>query len=243
MAGHLVSAVDTHRPIGALVAGLADLDVDDLTVADVAAVVAAVAADSCGAGVDASVTLCGSRGLVTAAATSATARDLDDVQCTVGDGPCIRTAGPAEEARWDVAWGGPPALSARASHVGVVRAWSIGLPGAGTPTGSLNLYSRSCTEPSSEAVEAVRAVAEVGGVLLRSAAALMSARLTAEHLQLALEHRDVIGQAKGILMAHHDVGADEAFDLLRRSSQRSGRKLRDVAADIVERQRRPPGLD
>ena len=70
---------------------------------------------------------------------------------------------------------------------------------------------------------------------------VMSAELTNRHLQTALEHRDVIGQAKGILMARRAVTADEAFDLLRRASQHNGRKLRDVAADVVARYG-PPGL-
>ena len=52
-------------------------------------------------------------------------------------------------------------------------------------------------------------------------------------LQAALESRDVIGQAKGILMARQGLSADEAFDVLRRASQRTNRKLRDVAAEVA----------
>lgn len=233
-----MSTLVARTPVGALIAGLADLEVDDLTVEDVAAVVATVGAESYSGAVDASVTLRVAHRLVTAGATSRAARALDDAQNEVGDGPSVRATGPDQEARWDLAADGPAVLSARALDAGFVRAWSVGLPGAGSPAGSLNLYSRSELDFCGPRVHAVRAVAEVGGVVLRNAAALMTARLTAEHLQLALEHRDVIGQAKGILMARDCVDAEEAFDLLRRSSQRSGRKLRDVAAEIVDRQRR-----
>ena len=45
--------------------------------------------------------------------------------------------------------------------------------------------------------------------------------------------RAVIEQAKGILMAQRDCSADEAFDMLRRASQRENVKLRDVAQRIV----------
>jgi AmiR/NasT family two-component response regulator len=48
-----------------------------------------------------------------------------------------------------------------------------------------------------------------------------------------MESRAVIEQAKGILMSTHRIDADTAFDLLRGRSQASNRKLRDVAADIV----------
>jgi AmiR/NasT family two-component response regulator len=62
----------------------------------------------------------------------------------------------------------------------------------------------------------------------------MSARLANRHLLEALESRDVIGQAKGIMMARHGISADQAFDELRGASQRNGRKLRDVAAEVVD---------
>jgi hypothetical protein len=55
------------------------------------------------------------------------------------------------------------------------------------------------------------------------------------NLQVALVTRATIDQAKGILMAAQGCTPDEAFDLLRRASQRENRKLHDVAADIVAR--------
>jgi AmiR/NasT family two-component response regulator len=68
---------------------------------------------------------------------------------------------------------------------------------------------------------------------MANAAALMSAELTNRHLREALESRDLIGQAKGILMARQGISADQAFDLLRHNSQQSGRKLKDLAAEIA----------
>jgi AmiR/NasT family two-component response regulator len=50
-----------------------------------------------------------------------------------------------------------------------------------------------------------------------------------------LTSRAVIDQAKGILMGQHRVGADEAFDILRTTSQRENRKLRDLAQELVDR--------
>ena len=49
----------------------------------------------------------------------------------------------------------------------------------------------------------------------------------------ALETRDVIGQAKGILMAAEGITDDDAFMILVRASQRANRKLRDIAGDVV----------
>ena len=56
-----------------------------------------------------------------------------------------------------------------------------------------------------------------------------------EHARLLarLETMPVIEQAKGIIMAQSHCGDAQAFDLLRRASQRSNVPLRDLAAQIV----------
>ena len=53
------------------------------------------------------------------------------------------------------------------------------------------------------------------------------------NLAAAAEHRDVVGVAKGLLMAATDCGADAAFDLLRTESQHRNVKLWQVAEGIV----------
>lgn len=52
-------------------------------------------------------------------------------------------------------------------------------------------------------------------------------------LQARLDTMPVVEQAKGILMAQHRCGPDEAFDLLRRASQRGNVKVHVLAAQIV----------
>jgi len=54
-------------------------------------------------------------------------------------------------------------------------------------------------------------------------------------LQARLKSMPVIEQAKGILMAQQGCGPDEAFDLLRRASQRANVKVRVLAAQIIAR--------
>ena len=55
-----------------------------------------------------------------------------------------------------------------------------------------------------------------------------------EGLEEALVSRDVIGQAKGILMERRHLTPDQAFELLRAVSQHSNRKVRDIAAELAE---------
>ena len=50
-----------------------------------------------------------------------------------------------------------------------------------------------------------------------------------EHLNKAMLARDVIGQAKGILMERHKLTADQAFAVLTRASQDTNTKLIEVA--------------
>ena len=69
----------------------------------------------------------------------------------------------------------------------------------------------------------------------------LSTALHAEQMDEALQSRDLIGQAKGILMAREGVSADQAFDMMRRASQRLNVKLRIVAGDIVGGAASPPG--
>jgi hypothetical protein len=59
-------------------------------------------------------------------------------------------------------------------------------------------------------------------------------QVEAEHLRIALASNRQISTAIGILMANHKLTSEHAFDLLRRVSQYSHRKLRDVALDIVD---------
>jgi hypothetical protein len=60
-------------------------------------------------------------------------------------------------------------------------------------------------------------------------------------LQARLETMPVIEQAKGVLMAQTGCGAQEAFDMLRRASQRSNTRVRDLAGEIVSRAGTPRG--
>ncbi|CCQ13567.1 Two-component system response regulator [Rhodococcus sp. AW25M09] len=55
-----------------------------------------------------------------------------------------------------------------------------------------------------------------------------------DDVRTALGRRAPIEQAKGMLMATHSISADAAFALLIQLSQRSNRKLRDVAQDLVD---------
>jgi AmiR/NasT family two-component response regulator len=63
------------------------------------------------------------------------------------------------------------------------------------------------------------------------------------HLETALETNRHIAMAIGIVMARYGLPEPEAFDVLRRTSQRVHRKLRDLAEEIVYTGEVPPCSD
>ncbi|MFD7678382.1 GAF and ANTAR domain-containing protein [Streptomyces sp. NPDC059271] len=93
--------------------------------------------------------------------------------------------------------------------------------------GALNFYSH---RPG-----AFTDVSETAGWLLAShaAVALASARTDAQKEE-AIATRHQIGEAMGILMASHHLSEDQAFDVLRRYSQHTNTKLREVARQVCE---------
>ena len=73
---------------------------------------------------------------------------------------------------------------------------------------------------------------------LRNALDITLRRFAEYHnLEGAFARRAIIEQAKGILMERNDLTADEAFELLRRESTETGRKLVDLARALTESRR------
>lgn len=70
---------------------------------------------------------------------------------------------------------------------------------------------------------------------LQSAIDITLRRFAEYHaVQGAFGRRALIEQAKGLLMARHDVDADSAFAMLRKRSQGSGQKVADLAASLID---------
>ncbi|MFA9446071.1 ANTAR domain-containing protein [Egicoccus sp. AB-alg6-2] len=73
----------------------------------------------------------------------------------------------------------------------------------------------------------------LGQVFASHAAVAMKASIAEVGLHAALESRDVIGQAKGILMAREALTSQAAFDRLRDVSQRRNVALRELAEEAT----------
>jgi transcriptional regulator with GAF, ATPase, and Fis domain len=100
---------------------------------------------------------------------------------------------------------------------------------AGETMGALNVYAETPNVFNTD-------TREVGLVFAAHSSVAWNAARRDEQFKRALASRDVIGQAKGMLMERYGVSAIQAFDLLRKLSQDSNTPLIQVAADLVEKQ-------
>lgn len=173
----------------------------------------------------------------TAAATHPWAAELDEHQYNAEDGPCLHAARTGRLVRLDTAdtdrW---PEFSRAARDQDVAVA--VGVPlliddDIVNTSAALNLTTpqHQAFDPLDEAL--LELFTHALSTAINHAYRHQQARRLADQLGDALDNRDVIGQAKGLLMARHHCGPEQAFDYLRTASQQSNVKLRDVAARLV----------
>lgn len=165
----------------------------------------------------------------TLAPTAALALDVDHVQYDTGQGPCldaiheqhtVRLTDMRTETRW-------PRFTPQAAQLGVLSMLSLQLFVHSGNLGALNLYA---SQPDAFTDESE----QVGRLFAAHAAVAMSGAQHHAHLTVALAARDVIGQAKGILMERYRLTAGQAFAVLADASQKSNTKLVDIAHKLAE---------
>jgi GAF domain-containing protein len=166
--------------------------------------------------------------------------DVDLLQQLHQEGPCLDAvkdgltyyAGDlSDDPRW-------PLFGPAATEQGVRSVLALPLYAHRT-VGALNLYARY--------PEAFGVMDRARGQLLAALAALAftsaqsheDEERRATNLHAALDTREVIGQAQGILMERERISAEQAFDILRLASQHLNLKLRAVAQALVETGERP----
>jgi len=166
------------------------------------------------------------------------APEIDAAQYSSGRGPCLDSWRLRQIVRIDDISRADayPEFAAAALAHGVRSTLSLPLIAGEEAAGALNLYSRTLAGFTTEDERAGTLLAGAAAIVLVNASAYWQATQLSEQLTHAMQSRAVIEQAKGILMARSPhLTADEAFDLLRKASQRENVKLRDIAKRIVDR--------
>ena len=164
----------------------------------------------------------------TVASTGPLPRAVDQAQYETQQGPCldslfeqrtVRMPRLAEEHRW-------PDFVRAATELGVGSMLAVQLYVTGDDLGALNMVST--------AVDAFDEEDEHVALLFATHAAVAMADAQAtDRLERAVMSRDLIGQAKGILMERFRITDHQAFLLLVRASQTSNAKLTSVADELV----------
>jgi GAF domain-containing protein len=183
-----------------------------------------------------SVTVIGAGRPQTIAFAGNLARVLDERQYAIGAGPCMDAAvtGQTIEITDTATDRRYREFSSAAARAGIGHILSVGMPALATSTGALNIYGTSATGPFSSAARDIAAgFISYAGVALANAALYAGALQEIAQMKEAVVTRAVIEQAKGMIMRDRRCTAEVAFDVLRDTSSRTNRKVRDVAQLII----------
>jgi hypothetical protein len=169
-----------------------------------------------------------------AAASDQQAEQLEQAQEELAQGPCT-------DAFWqrapvpvrDVTGEGAQEIASVLLGASFRAALSVPVELAGGPIGTLDAYARGERAWNESEVSALQACGGVVANLLGHAVAAYTQGRLARQLQVALEHRVVIEQAKGALMAHELLDAATAFERLRSVARSGQRTVAEVAGDVL----------
>jgi GAF domain-containing protein len=228
--------LDYNDELTAAMSELASLLIDEVDLSGMLDRVVRLAARSIPDCDSAGVTLLVDGRPSTAAATDQRTLAVDTAQYDVGTGPCLEAYRDRAVQRVDVeeAADNYPDFAAAARKSGVRSFLAAPLLVRGNGIGALNLYAADSHGFAALDEAVVMLFAGQAAVAVANSQLYQGARTLSGQLQEAMASRAVIEQAKGVLMATFAIDADEAFDQLRRSSQLENRKLRVLAADVVD---------
>lgn len=177
----------------------------------------------------AGISMVAGRKVTPEAPTNPVVAELDQLQSSLNEGPClsalreqhtVHIEDMASETRW-------PRFARAALDRGVRRMLSFQLFVIDDNLGALNLFG-----DHSEAFDEESRL--IGGVLAQHASIAMVGAAAEAQFDIALASRDVIGQAKGLLMHREHLTGLQAFALLLKTSQNANIKLVEIARWVVD---------
>jgi GAF domain-containing protein len=170
------------------------------------------------------------------AASDRRAAVLEELQATHGEGPCVdafddkqpvATDDLGREDRW-------PAFSPDAARRRLLAVLASPIPYSEQAVGVVAVFAAQ-PHPWTEAErEAIVAFTELVALLILNAMQARERGRVAAELQVALDSRVVIEQAKGVLVGRHGLTTRQAFERLRRQARDQRRPLSEVARAVVD---------
>lgn len=171
-----------------------------------------------------------SKSVSSVAATHRYPMDLDAIQNKYGEGPCLAAAWEHHmmhiaDLNAEQRWLRYRRHALEETPIRSILSYELFLDG--NNMAALNFYAETPQAFSEESVE-------VGAVYATHIALAWSMMRRQDQFRSALASRDIIGQAKGVIMERFNLDAVEAFELLTRLSQQSNTRLVDIAAALID---------
>lgn len=161
---------------------------------------------------------------------------IDDIQYSLGQGPCISAAADQQivlsgslggDQRW-------PQFGSRVARLGVHSVVSLPLITDEGVVGAMNVYAHDKNAFTADAGRLGELFAVPAAIAVQNAQVLAQTKRLASQLQSALSSRGVIERAVGIMMSRSGGTEADALDRLRALSQHQHEKLPVVAQSIVQ---------
>ena len=181
------------------------------------------------------ITLLRDRKAATALSSDPRARELDELQNTFTDGPCmtairedtvIRAGDLSTDDRW-------PRYQQAAVAQGVRSVLGLPFDLDDDAQAGVNIYSEVPHDFTPEMIESIQLETKLAADALRLAVRLASQRESENDLRAAMESRTVIDLAVGVIMGQNRCSQDEAIGILKTASNHRNVKLRELAAELV----------
>jgi GAF domain-containing protein len=237
------SALPLADELAVVFARMSGLLLSSETVTTALGLVTSLAVETVPGSVGAGVSIVDERGRRTSAATDDRVERADALQYEHDEGPClaatalrqvVRVDDLAEDRRW-------PRWAAAAQPLGLRAVLSAPLVAGDRGLGAMKVYAERPHAFDAHAERLMALFSAQAAVLVANVQSYERAQRMTDGLRQAVQDRDVVSVAKGVLMARHGVDEDAAFGmLLSRASQESvslREAARSVAGSAVRRRR------
>jgi transcriptional regulator with GAF, ATPase, and Fis domain len=172
------------------------------------------------------------------AASTERVRVIELFQIQHDEGPCLDSFRSGEsviiaDIRTDAAAARWPRFAVAAREVGFAGVHAIPMRLRDQVIGTLNLFQATPHGLDPAVARAARALIDIATIGILQERAIRRQEVVAEQLQVALDSRVMIEQAKGILAERMEMSPAEAFVLLRRYARSHNHSLTQLAATVI----------
>jgi ANTAR domain/GAF domain len=197
---------------------------------------AAAVTEAAGAEIECAVTVVVTRRPSTAAGSSQRAVELDQIEQSVGNGPCItalRDMSPVmiDNVTTDTRW---PELTRKYADANVYSSLGVPLEISGGAKAALNFFAPKPGVFTPDVYDKAAGFTAAAHSTLQLSVRIGTAENRAEDLAAAMQSRTAINLACGVIMAQNRCSQAEAMEILTKVSSNRNRKLRDVATELIE---------